>query len=122
MAEDGSIGWAVRTGDLDGLKTAVEANGADVNAKEPGVRGSTPLQQAADYGHVELIRYLAQKGADVNAKDNFGNTALLNAVYEGHTGAVKELLKLGANTSVKGPDGKTPKEAADKDEIRALFK
>jgi hypothetical protein len=29
------------------------------------VRGSTPIQQAADFGHVEIIRYLVSKGAKV---------------------------------------------------------
>ena len=38
----------------------------------------------------------------VNAKDNFGNTALFNAVYEGHLEAVKELLKLGADKNATG--------------------
>jgi ankyrin repeat protein len=55
-------------------------------------------------------------------KDNFGNTALLNALYESHTGAVKELLKAGADASVKGPDGRTCKEIASNDETKALFK
>jgi ankyrin repeat protein len=86
------------------------------------VRGSTPIQQAADFGHVEIIRYLVSKGAKVNAKDNFGNSALLNALYENHTDAVKELLKAGADASVKGPDGRSCKEIADKPEIKALFK
>lgn len=58
----------------------------------------------------------------VNAKDNFGNSALLNALYENHTDAVKELLKAGADASVKGPDGKSCKEIAEKAEIKALFK
>jgi ankyrin repeat protein len=86
------------------------------------VRGSTPIQQAADFGHTEIIRYLVSKGAQVNAKDNFGNSALLNALYENHTDAVKELLKAGADASVKGPDGRSCKEIADKAEIKALFK
>eukprot|EP00019_Armaparvus_languidus_P003381 CAMPEP_0168598372 /NCGR_PEP_ID=MMETSP0420-20121227/11360_1 /TAXON_ID=498008 /ORGANISM="Pessonella sp." /LENGTH=118 /DNA_ID=CAMNT_0008635681 /DNA_START=36 /DNA_END=389 /DNA_ORIENTATION=- len=118
MAEQG-IEWAVKTGDLEGVKSAV-AEGADVNKKDSGVRGSTLLQQAADFGHAEIIEFLISKGAKIEEKDNFGNNALLNAVYEGHTNAVRVLLKAGANTNVKGPDGKTPKEAAEKAEIKAL--
>ena len=71
--------------------------------------------------HFDITGLTFVQNTQVNAKDNFGNTALLNAVYEGHTEAVKELLKLGAKKDVKGPDGKTPKEAAEKDEIRQLF-
>jgi ankyrin repeat protein len=46
----------------------------------------------------------------------------LAAVYEGHVEAVQFLLSKGADTKVKGPDGKTPKEAAEKEAIKKLFK
>jgi hypothetical protein len=35
---------------------------------------------------------------------------------------VKFLLEKGADTSIKGPDGKTAKQAAEKEEIKKLFK
>ena len=40
------------------------------------------MHWAADFGHVEVLKYLHSKGAKVNVNDNFGITPLLAAVYE----------------------------------------
>lgn len=67
------------------------------------------------------MTYLAEKGANVNAKDKFGITPLLAAVYEHHLEAVQFLLSKKADASAKGPDGKTAKEAAEKKEIKEVL-
>jgi ankyrin repeat protein len=67
------------------------------------------LFRAADFNQVEVMGYLVSKGAQVNAKDNYGITPLLAAVYENHPAAVKFLLENKADATVKGPDGQTPK-------------
>jgi len=41
--------------------------------------------------------------------------------YIGHTEMVKYLVSIGADTSIKGPDGQTALEAAEKDEIKAIL-
>lgn len=46
---------------------------------------------------------------------------MLAAVYENHADAVKFLLQNGADRTVKGPDGKTGLEAAEKDEVKKAF-
>ena len=54
---------------------------------------------------VECIRLLAQAGADVNARDNRGNTPL----HENYSGdVVRELLKLGADVNARNKNGETP--------------
>jgi ankyrin repeat protein len=65
--------------------------GANVNVKE-NRNGATPLIVAAFEGNKEVIEQLLAKGADIDAKDNEGNTALSLASARGHT-AVVELLK-----------------------------
>jgi tetratricopeptide (TPR) repeat protein len=50
------------------------------------------LWYAALNGHTETVQALLAKGADVNAKDNDGVTALMAAVKGGHTETI-ELLK-----------------------------
>ena len=45
--------------------------------------GCTPLLLAAQYGHVELVAFLLQKGADGKAVDNSWDTALHWAAYKG---------------------------------------
>eukprot|EP01101_Sappina_pedata_P013488 TRINITY_DN9759_c0_g1_i1.p1 TRINITY_DN9759_c0_g1~~TRINITY_DN9759_c0_g1_i1.p1 ORF type:complete len:124 (-),score=62.63 TRINITY_DN9759_c0_g1_i1:128-499(-) len=115
------IVWAIKTGDLSGVKDAVEKDKANVNEVEASFRKSTPLHSAADFGHTDVIEYLLSKGANINAKDSFGNTPLLCAVYEGHVEATQLLVSKGASTKDKGPDGKTALEAASSDAIRNIL-
>ena len=59
------------------------------------------LFNAARSGDTETIRLLLKKGADINAKDNGGNTALMLAALEGRTDVVKLLLDKGADVNAK---------------------
>ena len=51
------------------------------------------LMAAAGEGNAERIRLTLGKGADVNATDGAGSTALIRAAGRGHVDAVKALLK-----------------------------
>ena len=37
----------------------------------------TPLYMAAEGGHIEIVRYLVDNGADINIKDHNGVSVLL---------------------------------------------
>ena len=76
--------------------------GANVNA-----RGNCclPLYLAAGEGRLEVVRYLLDQGADVNAREQFGDTALTEAVFNGQLAAVKELLLRGADVNAIGDGG-----------------
>jgi ankyrin repeat protein len=117
-----SFAWAIKTGDLKNVKEYVEKEGEDVNQVEDGVNKRTPLHHAADFGQVEVIKYLISKGAKVDAKDAFGITPLLAAVYENHEEAAKILIEKGASVQVKGPDGLTPLEAAQSESLKNLIR
>ncbi len=54
------------------------------------------LIDAAKKGDTAGIKALLDKGADVNAKNNNGVTALIWASKKGHTGIVQLLKKAGA--------------------------
>jgi ankyrin repeat protein len=56
---------------------ALLAHGADVNGKNRGEQ--TALMEAARNGQVEIVRFLIDTGADVNAVDYLGYTAIKNA-------------------------------------------
>ena len=58
---------------------------------------------------------------DVNAVDNYKNTALHIACEEGNPEVVKMLLNAGANMSMQNKDEKTPVELAKPDLLR-LFR
>ena len=73
---------------------------------------STPLHWACFAGSDTAIYYLLAWGADVNSRDNLGNTALHLAIKSAdnfpNTRAIKELLIKGANRLAKDNLGKTP--------------
>ena len=50
-------------------------------------------------GHVEVVETLINAGAEVEAKDEDNDTALILAVYEGHLPVVKALLANNANVN-----------------------
>jgi ankyrin repeat protein len=56
-----------------------------------------PLMLAAREGRVNAVRFLLDQGADVNAHDGSGNTALGEATYYSQIPVIKELLARGAN-------------------------
>ena len=70
---------------------ALVGKSADVNAK--GKHGRTALIEAAGGGHIETVRVLLEKGADVNPTDEkYGFSALEFALGKGH-GEIAALLK-----------------------------
>jgi uncharacterized protein len=80
-------------GNTDMVRSLVSSPGADVNATNE--RGSTPLLEAARYGHDDVTRVLIAAGADVKAKDNDGKTALMLAVQGNHDEVVRVLKQAG---------------------------
>ena len=84
---------ATREGNTDMVRSLVSTPGADVNAT--GERGSTPLLEAARYGHEDISRVLIAAGADIKAKDNDGKTALMLAVQGNHDEVVRVLKQAG---------------------------
>ena len=59
---------ACREGDLDIVKSLLEQNKLPVNYNDLG-KEQTPLHLASAEGHLEIVKYLLKKGADVNARD-----------------------------------------------------
>lgn len=88
------------------LTIALEG-GASANGKP---RSRSALQDAAAFADLEMVRALLAKGADVNAADSRGYTALMRAAlsYEPTAAQVVELLLAsGANPAPKNETGDT---------------
>jgi len=67
------------------------------------------LHFAAQYGHLELIKFLvAQGAADINAIARNNKTPLHLAVEQRHVGIVQFLLDQGANLEVQDMLRQTP--------------
>jgi predicted transcriptional regulator len=60
-----------------------------------------------DYFHT-IIKELIKKGAEINAKDSFGRSALLHAIDNDQLDLVKTLLEKGADPNHKDNAGQTP--------------
>ncbi len=60
---------AIVTGDLELVRYLVEEKDMDVNMTRRK-SGFTPLMQAASYGYTEIVQFLLDKGADIEARDS----------------------------------------------------
>lgn len=65
------------------------------------------MLDGARYGDLEDVREALERGADVNASDVSGKTALHMAAANGHTAIVKLLLVHGAETERRNRAGNT---------------
>lgn len=74
---------------------------------------------AVGRGHLEMVKYLVEKGADVNAKAEFcRDTALHSAAAGGNLEMVKYLVEHGADVNAKDDDGRTPADVAREQESK----
>lgn len=85
---------AASEGDTQQVRFLLE-QGLNPNHAFPIVRTS-PLMLAAAHGHLDTVRVLLDKGADVNAEDMTGWTALHAAARNGYPEVVRLLLDRGA--------------------------
>ena len=70
--------------------------------------GCTPLVAAASNGHLEVVRFLCEAGADKEKPKQDGATPLFIAAYQGHLEVVRFLCKAGADKDKQTQDGMTP--------------
>jgi ankyrin repeat protein len=68
---------------------------------------SAPLHFAAEYGHVEVVKILLEKGANIGAQNQNGYTPLHFAAEYGHVEVVKILLEKGANIEAQNQNAYT---------------
>ncbi len=80
--------------------------------REPNEYGWTPLHNAAISGDGEIIRYLLDNGAPVDAQESYGETPLHYAVEQGRHGVVVILLEYGASLVIQNNHGKTALHSA----------
>ena len=90
---------AIQAGDLAQVKKLLGA-GADINSSASGKGGMTPLNYAAYEGHLEIVKLLLDKGAEIDTRDNMSFTPLLVAAISGHQEVQKELIIRGADVNL----------------------
>jgi ankyrin repeat protein len=107
-------------------------SGGDVDRRDEKMNWSL-LHYAAEDCNPEIVRLLATRGADVNARDKDGWTPLHWAVesdmdaasQEGRRASelptVKALIEHGADTTAKATDGSMPRDIAAAYRLEALY-
>jgi uncharacterized protein len=103
-----SISDAAALGDLTRVKQIAEKDSASAKSFSPD--GFPVVALAAVFGHLDVARFLAEHGADVNAKatNGSGYNALTGAVASGHTQIVEWLLTHGADPNYRYGAGYSP--------------
>ena len=100
---------AVVQGNLGKVKNLLANKPELVNIKDSEWKW-TPLFWAAQKGHKDVVELLIAKGADVNAKGEYGNTPLHRATSR------KEIAELlianGADINARDYEGDTPLDIA----------
>lgn len=101
---DQTLDFAVLSGNLDILRRVI--SGSEV--KLSGELGASMLGQATRSGRTDLLEFLLNSGANVNAhRKQGGGTALLNAVSSGSLENVRFLLSKGADVTARDENGRT---------------
>ena len=97
---------AIRENNLTQLKALLSQKS---NAAVADSRGITPLMYAAEIGSLDAMRLLIDRGADVNAQNAFGSTALMWSVTD--PAKVRLLLDHGAQVNIAANSGRTARRA-----------
>ena len=94
-------------GDLEGVRRAVAA-GEAVNQSPRPRPGYPPLFLAAARGHIDVVRFLLDQGADPNIVDHIGVTPLMGVCYEDRVEVAELLLARGADVHARSSQRETP--------------
>jgi len=88
--------------DLNTTQLMLQKPNLNINYKKTDGwdKGYSSLHQACILGHLEVVKLLLNKGADVNIQDDLGVTPLHHACYKGHIVIVQVLLDFGASCNI----------------------
>lgn len=99
-----ALHWAAKLGTTTIMETLVAAK-ADPNLADR--QGRTPLWSAVE-ANLESVKFLVEKGADVNARDQIKSSPLLWAAGFGKPETVAYLITKGADVKATDDNGWTP--------------
>jgi ankyrin repeat protein len=98
------IAAAASEGDLSKIARLL----ADGLIDERDTDGNTALIIAAENGHLEIVRFLLARGADIEARDKKGSNALCAAAGKGDGTVLSILLESGAEPNCRNDRGYSP--------------
>ena len=98
---------AAYKGDLKKVKNIIEKDPSQINIQD--ISGWTPLHLASGKGHIEIVEFLLNHGADIELEIFNGDTPLLVAARYARYGkyeTIKTLLEHGAKVNHKDKHGR----------------
>ncbi|VDL97732.1 unnamed protein product [Schistocephalus solidus] len=104
---------ACRSGQLEIVRYLVDTCGANIEQvgtvtfDNETVEGVPPLWCAAAANHLEVVKFLVSRGANVNQTTITNSTALRAACFDGHEEVVKFLVENGADVEIPNRHGHT---------------
>ncbi len=90
-------------------------NGADPNAVATNGTKLAVINSAAASGNADLVKMLLREGANPDAQQEGGFTALHSAAQQNNQDMVRALLNAGADASIRTNDGRTASDLAGPD-------
>jgi len=79
---------------FNAMRYLIAMKNIEINAIDEHLFSYTPLMWAASMGHLAMVKYLVQNGADMSLVDEHGETALDLAKESGHDEVVEYLERV----------------------------
>ncbi|KAL4235703.1 Transient receptor putative cation channel subfamily A member 1 [Mactra antiquata] len=100
------LNQAAAKGNLEEFKRLYETDASRLTIRDG--KGFRPIHKAAEFGRINILQFIQQKGGDINVQDKQGNTPLHVAVKNDQTKSVNFLLDNGADSTVLNEDQLAP--------------
>ncbi len=107
MVTQGPLQKAIIACDISMVKDLLD-QGVDANANPTADLEFAPIIVAAEYSTAEIVELLIDKGAELEARNNHGNTPLMVAVLHSRPEIVQLLIDKGAKVEARNNHGNTP--------------
>jgi ankyrin repeat protein len=88
-----------------GITVTANAGVTTLPAQSAGADLGAKLNEAARQGNLDVVKSLAARGIDLNARNSYGYTALTGAAGKGHTEIVRFLIDKGVHIDAKFANG-----------------
>ena len=103
-SQESGIFQAIENNDLPAVKAAIQKDSKNLEVIDESFK-NTPLMFATNEGSLGIVKYLIEKGANINALNSEDNNALSLAAMKDNFPIAKYLIEKGINVNYKNDQG-----------------